>query len=128
MQQEWILLTRYLIKKANPEEHVLAYSFLKNKTKKKKHCLGKCIYNKTFIKCKRLKYKVQNDSYHLGRGKENTQEDLSYWHVWETGFTDITLLKFKYILCKVMHKPVIIMCHEPRIVIMTILCKLVGKC
>lgn len=44
------------------------------------------------MKCKRLKYKVQNDSYHLGRGKENTQEDVSYWQCLRVTFTDIILL------------------------------------
>lgn len=51
----------------------LVYSFYKKTGKNKTiYCLGKHTDDKTFIKCRRLKYEVQDDSYHLGRGKENT--------------------------------------------------------
>lgn len=56
----------------------LVYFLNKNKKQYKIYCSGKCTYGKSFIKFRKLKYKVQDDSYHLGRGKENTQEDASY--------------------------------------------------
>lgn len=75
MQKEWISVI--FSQESKSKRLHLVYFFNKNKKPYKIYCSGKYTYGKSFIKFRRLKYKVRDDSYHLGKGK-NTQEDASY--------------------------------------------------